>query len=634
MYANSTDFKTAMAQPFRTLTCRGTLLSPAGVTTSLTASQIVGWQIDESCADTGIPLGAARAAKITLRLNNSDKAWLGVSLDGYLLTLEQGVFDGVTYHYAPIGQYVIESGRAQEQDTVAGYTGSDRMAGTMLKPFTDAAGNYPRTLLQLAQDVALQAQITLGTTSFTNSDITIPTMPSWSDGVTLRDVIGYIACVACSFARIGRAGLLEIVSIAKATAATIGPDRYKTLDKPGNRFGPLNSLLITPYSVPDGVDASRYAVDPDVIDNAANTVQIGGNPLLSYDSPLLPTLAGNMLIALGVLEVDTATIAWQGDPSWECGDRIQIIDMQGSTLEMIITKQVIAFDAGFSMVSSCVIESVTKVDSRNRSTKIFTPDGNVNAARVVGPMDLMRVWMRASDSFIEAEIVNGKGTLRENTNPESPYYGATYEGPGFTAFANKKDGEGNWIWRIGITSRGIAGDQVYIETSAGVFMSAADVLSDTQAAIQINNDAINSTVSRVTAVEIATDGLATKDDVNTKYTNMQQTADGLSIRIGATEGGLAGVQSNVNTLNQFKAAQETIIKHDIQGVHVMVPGSPAESRVFTDGLHIKDNTGVENSYFVDGKMYTKNAEITSTLKLGGFQFVKYDSGRMSVKWVG
>ncbi len=497
MYANSTAFKTAMAQPSRTLTCRGTLLSPAGVITNLPAVQIVGWQVDESCADAGLPLGTVRAAKVTLRLDNSGKAWLGVSLDGYLLTLEQGVLDGATYRYAPIGQYVIESGRAQEQDTVAIYTGSDRMAGTMLKPFSDNVGNYPRTLLQMAQAVASQAQITLGTTSFTNSGVTIPSMPAWPEGVTRRDVIGYIACIASGFARIGRTGNLEIISIAVAVAATIGPDRYKTLDKPGNTFGPLNTIFVSGYGAPEGTSANRYAVNPGIVDNSANSIQIGNNPLLAHGSSTLATLTSNMLSALGGLEVSATTVSWQGDPSWECGDRVQVIDLQGNPVKTIITKQVLTYGTGFGMLSSCVIDGVTKADSRNRSTKVFTPDGNVNAARVIGPMDLMRVWMRASDSFVDAEIINGKGTLRENTNPESPYYGATYEGAGFIAFSNQKDGEGNWIWRIGLTPRGIAGDQVFIETEHGVYLSASGAVQELAEGVGAVSDSLDALADQV-----------------------------------------------------------------------------------------------------------------------------------------
>jgi hypothetical protein len=486
-------FATSIKLSSRTLTCRGALLSPGGVTIDLTSAQIVGFQIDESCADAALPLGSARAAKLTLRLNNSTKEWLGVSLDGYKLTLELGILLDEDYVYAPIGEYIIEAGRAQEQDTVATYTGSDRMAGTMLRAFTDSAANYPCTVLQLLQRAALQAQITLATTSFVNSGVTIPAMPVWPDKTTLRDVAGYVACLACGFARIGRTGELEIVSISNVVDAAIGPDRYKTLDKPGNTFGPLNALLVAPYGAPDGTAVSRYAVDAETADSAANAVQISENPLLAYSDATAGTLAAAMLSALSGLTVNASAISWQGDPIWECGDRIAITDLSNNAIETIITKQTLTFGNGFSATSKCTIDGVTKSESRERSNRIITPEGNLNASKVVGPMDLMRIWMHASDSFVDAEIINGKGAIRENTNPESPYYGATYEGPGFTAFANEKDGEGNWIWRIGITPRGIAGDQVWIETESGVFLSAKGLIEDHEGRIGDAESAITPT---------------------------------------------------------------------------------------------------------------------------------------------
>lgn len=486
-------FDIAVKLSSRTLTCRGTLLSPGSVTTQLTAADIVGFQIDESCADSSLPIGSARAAKLSLKLNNSTKEWLGVSLDGYKLSLELGILFGDTYAYAPIGEYIIEEGRAQEQDTVATYTGSDRMAGTMLRAFVDDTSNYPCNVLQLMQRVATQAQITFSATSFINSAVYIPSMPSWPENTTLRDVAGYVACLACGFARIGRTGELEIVSISNTVNASIGPDRYKTLDKPGTVFGPLNAILVSTYGAPEGTAASRYAVNSGIADDASNAIQITENPLLAYGSSALSTLAGNMLTAIGGLTAQAATLSWPGDPTWECGDRIAVTDLSETTIETIITKQSLVFGNGFSAKSSCTIDGVTKSESQSRSNRILTPQGNVNASKVVGPMDLMRIWMHASENFVNAEIINGKGAIRENTNPESPYYGATYEGTGWTAFANEKDINGNWIWRIGITPRGIAGDQVWIETEGGAFLSAKSLIEGHEERIGTAEQAITPT---------------------------------------------------------------------------------------------------------------------------------------------
>ena len=622
----------------RTLTCKGSLLSPGGVTTQLTAEDIVGFQVDESCTDSGLPLGAARASKLTLRLNNSQKQWLGVNLDGYKLTLELGVLFDTTYVYTPVGEYIIEAGKAQEQDTISTYSGSDRMAGTMLRAFTDSTEYYPCTVQQLLQRVASQAQITLSSTVFPNASTVIPSMPAWPGDTTLREVAGYVACVACGFARIGRTGELEIVPLSNSKHASIGPDRYKTLDKPGNMFGPLNAIYVSPYGAPEGATASRYPVDADVIDNAANSVQISSNPLLAYGSPSLAALTENMLSAIGGLTVQAATLSWPGDPTWECGDRISVTDLQDNVIETIITRQKLTFGTGFSSVSSCVIDGVTKTDSRNRSTKIFTPDGNVNAAKVVGSMDLMRIWMRASDSFVDAEIINGKGTLRENTNPESPYYGATYEGPGFTAFANEKNENGEWIWRIGITPRGIVGDQVYIETEDGVFLSAKKALEDTNAemaaSLSVTSEAINASATRITTIESALPGMATKTEVNAKYASAKLDADGLSVRVGNAEGILSELESDATGLKNFKTVQETVFRVTTEGAVVGQTGVPTSVLVAANRVAIRDQYNNEVTRITDNNMDIENASIRKQLSVGYVARVKLSDGSCGDKWIG
>ena len=154
-----------------------------------------------------------------------------------------------------------------------------------------------------------------------------------------------------------------------------------------------------------------------------------------------------------------------------------------------------------------------------------------------------------------------------------------------------------------------------------------DTITTMETEIQQMNGYISTKADKTT-----TDSLG--NAISNNYTELRQDADGLSLRIGSTEGAITGVQSNLTNLNNFKAQQETLIRADSAGVHVGKTDFKAETLVASDGLHIKDNTGGECAYFTDNKSYIKNANITDTMQIGGVQFVKYSTGRIAVKWVG
>src|SRR5690554_636244 len=96
-------------------------------------------------------------------------------------------------------------------------------------------------------------------------------------------------------------------------------------------------------------------------------------------------------------------------------------------------------------------------DTQKRVNEVITERGTVRTSVLEGPIDALRNMLRASASFQDAQVVDG-GILFENTNENSPDFGALYIGPGLFSISNQKDNNGNWIWRSFGTGNGFTAD--------------------------------------------------------------------------------------------------------------------------------------------------------------------------------
>lgn len=108
--------------------------------------------------------------------------------------------------------------------------------------------------------------------------------------------------------------------------------------------------------------------------------------------------------------------------------------------------------------------------------RVTTLGGGLRGERVEGAIDLMRARLRASGSYQNAQVIENQGMLLENTNPDSPDYGAIYHGPGTMALANSRAADGSWNWRIGITPNGIAGEVIQLEAEDGIKISVIEAI--------------------------------------------------------------------------------------------------------------------------------------------------------------
>ena len=275
------------------------------------------------------------------------------------------------------------SAMGQEQQTTIEIKGADRLGNAALIGFTDNQ-TYPRTVLQIMVYACAQAGITLKTTNFTNATQSIASKPVWDENTTVRDVIGYIACLAAGIARVDRDGYLEIIAFDDAPVYSVTTARYKTLTRQGAIFGAFNALSVYEHGSPDG--ATRIADDLNIEDNELNSVAVKENPLLAHN--VSNTLMTNMLSSLSGLTFHGAVIDWHGDPTLTVGDVVAVADTNSNTINILVLDQTLTLDSGFGMSSGNRLNSAVKGKAAINNMRVFTPTGKLNAAALDGDINI------------------------------------------------------------------------------------------------------------------------------------------------------------------------------------------------------------------------------------------------------
>ena len=193
--------------------------------------------------------------------------------------------------------------------------------------------------------------------------------------------------------------------------------------------------------------------------------------------------------------------------------------------------------------------------------KITTPGGGLRGERIEGAIDLLRARLQASGSYQNVQVLTNQGILLENTNPDSPDYGAIYHGPGILALANSRASDGSWSWKIGMTPNGIAGETILLDSIDGVKISveeairqgASDVLlaplheviSTQSTNFTLLKNSIEQKVSQSTyANDMA--GKADASAVNGMESSFNQSISDFKYRITETENGVEKIKASVD----------------------------------------------------------------------------------------
>lgn len=362
----------------RMLDIKGVITLRDGTQKQIAASDVISYRVSESIGGQALGLGTAESASFNLTLNNSDRTYSESDLDNAEVHMYIGLQTNGTIVYSDLGVWYVQNTRASEQSTSVEITGNDALSILFNAEYVDSESVYPTTIGSLATAACAAAGVSLKSNSFANAAVSVTAMPKWKAKVTLRDIVGYCAACAGGFARISRDGKLEICSYMDGAQHSLSPSSYMSYSARGGASFKFNAIEVKFSS--DDDEFSRYAVNANIADNATNTIQIEGNPLMTS------TIVQSIVNEFKGLNTSPMELGWIGDPDVHCGDKVVLTDTRGNTHTSIINSQTLTFDGGFSVDSKCSLPNLTSTRGASYTTSgnLMDAEGNVRATRISG----------------------------------------------------------------------------------------------------------------------------------------------------------------------------------------------------------------------------------------------------------
>lgn len=219
------------------------------------------------------------------------------------------------YEYVPLGIFNIDE-VGKQRNTIK-LKAIDNMIN-LDKPYSLSNLSYPATLYQIYVNICNVADVQVGTVSFPNMSYVVQERPS--EDLTFRDVLGYVAELSGTFAKMSRAGALELTWYKPSGITLLPSNRFDFI--PRDDLVQIKGVMAT-------VDDTTYLAGTDeyVVDLSENPLLQGG-----YET-VLPNIYNNVK--------DTAftpfTSGWQGNPAMQAGDIITQIDRDGKAYNTLVT---------------------------------------------------------------------------------------------------------------------------------------------------------------------------------------------------------------------------------------------------------------------------------------------------------
>lgn len=179
----------------------GTVLHLEEKDFSITNNSVV-----DSADANAVPIGAAICRNIQMELLNEDDHLERYDFYGARIRLYLTFQLSDTIEKIEFGTFTVTAPECYGTTVVV--NASDDMYKANAAYSTDLP--FPATAGAVLRDACSRCSILMGTTSFLHDDFQIKTKPSGD--YTFRQVIGYLAMIACGNARINRSGKLEILT--------------------------------------------------------------------------------------------------------------------------------------------------------------------------------------------------------------------------------------------------------------------------------------------------------------------------------------------------------------------------------------------------------------------------------------
>ena len=308
--------------------------------------------VDAAGANT-IPLGVALSRNVQLEIMNDDDHLSNYDFFGAKIRLYLTFELSETTEKIEYGTFTVT--QPETYGSVVTIVGYDDMYKAD-KAYSTAL-TFPATAKSVLIDSCDTCGILIGDSNFLHNDFQIPTMPS--SEYTHRQIIGFIAMIACGNARIDRTGRLQIMTY---DFDYDSEDIHKLVDY-NKLTSDTNDVQVT------GVRMTRKVTTTDDDGNTSDTektVQVGKDGyVLSVENPLVTgheeTLISWIYEKFGNVTFRAFTMDYISYPIAEFMDKIKVTDWRENSFYSVLT------DVNFVFFGYTTLKNSAESPLRNQS---------------------------------------------------------------------------------------------------------------------------------------------------------------------------------------------------------------------------------------------------------------------------
>lgn len=312
--------------------------------------------VDSAGANT-IPLGVALSRNVQLEIMNDDDHLSNYDFFGAKIRLYLTFELSSTTEKIEYGTFTVT--QPETYGNVVTIVGHDDMYKADKSYSTSLT--FPATAKSVLIDSCDTCGILIGDSNFLHNDFQIPTMPS--SEYTHRQIIGFIAMIACGNARIDRTGHLQIMTY----DFNYENDSIHDLTDYNNLTCDTNDVQVTGVQMTKTV--TKTTTDEDGNENEEDVeeiVKVGGDSyVLSIENPLVKgheeTLISWIYEIFENVTFRGFTMDYISYPIAEFMDKIKVTDWRGNNFYSVLT------DVNFAFFGYTTLKNSAESPLRNQS---------------------------------------------------------------------------------------------------------------------------------------------------------------------------------------------------------------------------------------------------------------------------
>ena len=383
MQNTSSEYKELVKQSGRTFKAKVICTFPDNTQKIFTDSDIMqnGLKINDATSNEGsFDVGCAIIKELVLELDNSNKQLSDIDFSNAKFDVRIGLvieqkYDGTTKtEWIKKGIYYTEE--ITENENFVSIVAYDAMS-KFDKPYNSSL-RFPQMLLSIFSDACTACGVSYASLAFPNSKFYVQSKDFINENTTYRDIISYVAQLACCFVRIDVDGIAHMRWYEDTNREII--ERQKI----------SGNVTVTCALITTADEESKTYI----IGHRGYAVNIEDNPLAQGSVNSLATAFSDNILEKTITPFEGEIIS---DPSIEAGDIVTIYDYSGNAYKTYITN--VTFNIDNKMQIACDVETFNE---KNRA-------GGSQSATIIA-MAKKQTEMQISEYDIRVQQMNQLAT--------------------------------------------------------------------------------------------------------------------------------------------------------------------------------------------------------------------------------